>query len=475
MSANPAVHGYGLRPLPHNMAAEQGLLGVLLVDPEAIHRVPENLRSGDFFAPAHGRIFEAILRLHERGQVPTPVTLRAYFENDADLQKVGGGEYLAALAAGIVTVVNTGDYARQIADLALRREQIRLYHEALERAYDVNLAESARDVIESAEAQLFAIAESGASARGPVMMAESAPATLALVEKYWRGEIRGLMTGLYGLDAHMNGLFPAELTIAAGRPGMGKTAFGFTVAMNAALAGRSVLGFSLEMMHEALTMRLFARETGIPVQAMRRERGFRQEHFNEFTAAQRKLAGLKIGIDDTPALTASQIMSRARRHKRRHGLDLVIVDYLGLMRTDKQHHNKTHELEEMTHGMLEMAKRLHVPVLLLCQLNRGVESREDKRPQLSDLRDSGAIEQDADNVLFLYRAEKYMQAPPERGPRETDEDYGNRCAIWERKRQDAAGKAEIIIAKNRQGPEETVTVGFDGPRQLFYDIDQPRT
>lgn len=470
------------RVLPNNIAAEQGLLGALLIDAGAFERVPDQLGDADFYQPAHQRIFAAARSLYERGQLPSPVTLAGSFADDAELAAAGGADYLADLAANAVGTFNVPDYCRTIIDCARRRRVIELAEVAMEDAYAVDFARDASSVIEQMEERLFSLAETGQADRGPVSMAESAVSTVALIEQYWQGKIRGLMSGIHALDSHMNGFFPAELTILGARPGMGKTAMAFTIGYNAADSLRdkiergdgkhSVLGFSLEMSHEQLTMRLLARETGIPIQAMRREKGFRQEHFREFVAAQGRLSHLPLHVDDTPALTAAQIMSRARRHKRRHGLDLVIVDYLGLMRASRDFINKTHELEEMTQGLKIMAKKLDVPVLLLCQLNRGVEGREDKRPMLSDLRDSGSLEQDADNVIFLYREEYYLgkQGEPERKPREDDADYAARVAHWQRRKDESRGKAEIIIAKNRQGPEETVRCGFDPVKQLFYDL-----
>ncbi len=466
------------RMLPHNIEAEQGLLGALLVDNRVLERVGDFLRAEHFFHPAHQRLYMAIQALIDRGQTASPVTLKVYFEKDADLKEVGGADYLATLAASVITIINTEDYARTIYDLHLRRSLITVGEDVVNESYEHKIEVSARDLIESAEAQLFKLAESGETRGGFVSLRDSVKTAIDIAQKAYNteGHVTGVTTGLRDMDAKLGGFQPSDLIILAGRPSMGKTALATNMAFNAAHAyaqsggkeGAIVGFFSLEMSSDQLATRILADLSGISSDAIRKG-NIREDDFRKFAEASQRLAQVPLYIDDTPALSISAIRTRARRLKRQHNLGLLVIDYLQLLTgtgSRQSTENRVMEVSEITRGLKAIAKELSIPVLALSQLSRAVEQREDKRPMLSDLRESGSIEQDADVVMFVYREEYYLarSAP--------DINDSEKYMRWQEKMDRVMNVAESIIAKQRHGPIGTVRMYFDGSLTRFKDLDQ---
>ncbi len=472
------------RVLPHNLEAEQGILGALLIDNRTWERVGDMLKPEYFYAPAHQRIFKAIQTLVDRGQTATPVTLKGYFEKDADLDQVGGAAYLVDLAAGVISVINVEDYAGTIYDLFLRRELITFGNDVVNESYDQNLEADAQDTIESAEARLFSLAESGSGQNEFVTLRDSIKVAIELAESAYnnKGGVTGVTTGLKDVDEKLGGLHNSDLLILAGRPSMGKTALATNMAFNAAKAyaqtggkeGAVVAFFSLEMSHDQLTMRILAEQANISGDALRKG-NMTEVQFRDFAQAAHRLSQVPLYIDDTPALSIGAVRTRCRRLKRKHGLGMIVVDYLQLLRGNgsrQSESNRVLEISEITRGLKALAKELQVPVLALSQLSRAVEQREDKRPMLSDLRESGSIEQDADVVMFVYREEYYLarEVPGQRDS-ETIDKFNERYAHWAQRLQDSANVAEAIVAKQRHGPIGIVKLYFDPNVTRFADLD----
>ncbi|MFM2043009.1 MAG: hypothetical protein RLY86_1585 [Pseudomonadota bacterium] len=472
------------RTPPHNEEAEQALLGAILVNNKAFEKVGEFLRPEHFFDPANGRIYAACLKLIDRGQVANPLTLKAYFEQDKDLVEIGGAEYLARLAAAIVTVHNAEDYGRIIHDLYLRRQLIEVGEEMVNTAYKHELDVVATDQIEEAEKKLFDLASSG-DIKGDFIPFERALASaINSVEAAFRRSthVTGVTTGLRDLDHKLGGLHHSDLLILAGRPSMGKTALATNIAFNAAKAymlsggkeGAPVGFFSLEMSAEQLAARILADQAEVSGDKMRRGEISAQD-FPKFVEASQYLSRVPFFVDDTPALTITAVRTRCRRLKRTHGLGLIVVDYLQLLRgggMGKGPENRVQEISEITRGLKAIAKELHVPVLALSQLSRGVEQREDKRPLLSDLRESGSIEQDADVVMFVFREQYYLErAEPGRRPDESEDKFNDRYQRWRERLELVHNTAECIIGKQRHGPVGTVRLFFDGNYTRFGDLD----
>jgi len=472
------------RTLPHNLEAEQGVLGALLIDNRTWERVGDMLKSEHFFAPPHQRIFKAIQTLIDRGQTASPVTLKSYFEKDADLDQVGGAAYLADLAAGVITVLNIEDYARAIYDLFLRRELISFGNDVVNDSFDHTLEHDAQDTIESAEARLFSLAESGTGQQEFVTLRDSIKIAIELAEVAYnnKGSVTGVTTGLKDVDEKLGGLHKSDLLILAGRPSMGKTALATNMAFNAAKAyaasggkeGAVVAFFSLEMSHDQLTTRILAEQSGVSGDSLRKG-NMSEAQFRDFAQAAHRLSQIPLYIDDTPALSIGAVRTRSRRLKRKHGLGLIVVDYLQLLRgtgTKQSESNRVLEISEITRGLKALAKELQVPVLALSQLSRAVEQREDKRPMLSDLRESGSIEQDADVVMFVYREEYYLSREvPAQRDNETIDKFNERYASWAQRLQDSANVAENIVAKQRHGPIGIVKLFFDPNLTRFADLD----
>lgn len=472
------------RVLPHNLEAEQGFLGTLLIDNRAYEKIGDFLKAQHFFAPAHQRIYQAIQILIDRGQTASPVTLKSYFEKDQDLEHVGGAAYLADLAAGVISVLNIEEYARTIYDLYLRRELISFGNDVVNESFDYDLDRAVQDTIESAESKLFSLAETGESQSSFVTLRDSIKVAIDIAESAYNngGGITGVTTGLKDIDEKLGGLHQSDLLILAGRPSMGKTALATNMAFNAAKAyaasggkeGAIVAFFSLEMSHDQLTTRILAEQSGISGDQLRKG-NISETQFRDFAMAAHKLSQIPLYIDDTPALSIGAIRTRSRRLMRRHGLGLIVVDYLQLLRgnnSKQSEANRVLEVSEITRGLKALAKELQVPVLALSQLSRAVEQREDKRPMLSDLRESGSIEQDSDVVMFVYREEYYLsRESPSQRDSESSEKFNERYANWAQRLQDSANIAEAIIAKQRHGPIGIVKLFFDPNLTKFADLD----
>lgn len=485
--SDPAQAGNPFRTMPHNIEAEKGLLGAIFVNNRAYETISDFLRSEHFAYPQHGRIFEAGAKLIERGQIADPVTLKRYFEADENLADIGGAAYLADLAASAVTVINAGEYGRIIYDLFLKRELISLGEDVVNTAYGGDVEKTATKQIETAEQSLYDLATSGEYEGGFKPFKESVVAAIdiATVAHNREGGLAGVSTGFIDLDKLLGGLHSSDLLILAGRPGMGKTALATNIAYNAAYhyshtEGRegAVVGFfSLEMSAEQLASRILSEQSSISSDRMRKGE-LANEEFNRLTAASTTLHQIPIFIDDTPALTVSALRTRARRLKRQHNLGMIVVDYLQLISGGASSRNdgRVQEVSEITRGLKTLAKELNVPVLALSQLSRAVESREPPRPQLSDLRESGSIEQDADVVMFIYREQYYLERKePDQGIKETTEHFQGGLQRWEERMEKVRGLAELDIAKQRHGPTGKIDLQFHGAFTRFADLDRHHT
>ncbi|MCE2510268.1 MAG: replicative DNA helicase [Alphaproteobacteria bacterium] len=467
-----------LRTLPRNFEVEQALLGAVLMENRAYLKVSEFLLPEHFANPVHGRIYAAAAHLIERGQLADPMTLKAYFEQDDALDDIGGTAYLAQLAAAAVTTFNAGDYGRTIHDLYLRRQLIALGEDMTEEAHRPDIEVSAVDQIEQVEQQLYDLATTGQIEGGFQPFKGPLTEAIAAAEIAYKreGKMIGISTGFVDLDKLLGGMHNSDLLVLAGRPSMGKTALATNIAFHAAKArardtrkkpldGAVVGFFSLEMSAEQLATRILAEEAKVPSEKIRRGE-LSHTDFEKVAMAAQDLATVPFFIDDTPALTIGALRTRARRLKRQHGLSLIVVDYLQLLSPSRtRQDNRVLEISEITRGLKTLAKELNVPVLALSQLSRAVEQREDKRPQLADLRESGSIEQDADVVVFIYREEYYLarQQPPEGTDKHIE---------WQEKMDDVHNKAEILISKQRHGPTGKLRLFFDGRFTKFADLDE---
>ena len=471
------------RTPPHNEEAEQALLGALLLNNRAYEKVSEFLRPEHFFIPVHNRIFGHIVNLIERGQTAEPVTLKPYFERDPDLATIGGATYLAELSASVVTVINAEDYGRTIHSNFLRRQLIAIGENMVNEAYRHDLDVSAQDQISDAEKDLYDLASTGDIQGGFIEFKHSLANAIGIAEAAYKrsATVVGVTTGLIDLDRRLGGLHSSDLLILAGRPSMGKTALATNIAINAAKAhmasggeeGAVVGVFSLEMSAEQLATRVLADETKVASDKIRRGE-LKESDFPRFVDANQTLSRLPLFIDDTPAITVGILRTRARRLKRTANLGLIVIDYLQLMRGSgsNRSENRVQEISEITRGLKAVAKELQVPVLALSQLSRAVEAREDKRPQLSDLRESGSIEQDADVVMFVYREQYYHErAVPMRRPEESEEKFNDRHQRWMQRGEEVHNIGECIIAKQRHGPVGSVRLHFDGQFTKFSDLD----
>jgi replicative DNA helicase len=453
------------RTPPHNLDAEQELLGAILVNNDAASRVSDFLRAEHFFSETHRRIYQTALTLIERGELASPVTLKAFFERDEGLAHVRGAAYLVELAASATTVLNAEQYGRVIHDLALRRELIRVGEDLVNTAYDSNVEEPAVGQIEKVEQELFGLADRGRPEGGFIAFAESLRLSIEMADAAHRkGGLSGVGSGFIDLDAKLGGLHKSDLVILAGRPSMGKTALATNIAFNAAKAfhdtrgreGAKVAFFSLEMSAEQLATRVLAEQTGISSEKLRRGEISDDEFTNRLVPASRQMAESPFFIDDTGAISIAALRTRARRMKRLHEIGLIVIDYLQLVRPSgrSRNDNRVQEVSEITQGLKALAKELNVPVLALSQLSRAVEQRDDKRPQLADLRESGAIEQDADVVMFVFREEYYEQR---KEPALNTAEH----ATWQAKMEEIHNLAEIIIGKQRHGPTGNIRMRFE--------------
>ncbi|MEE1656401.1 replicative DNA helicase [Microvirga sp. CF3062] len=467
------------RTPPSNIEAEQALLGAILVNNDAYYRVSDFLEAVHFIEDLHRRIYEVATSLIKAGKVATPITMKTFL-GDQDLGGITVSQYLARLAAEATTVINAEDYGRAIYDLAIRRNLINIGEEMVNVAFDAPVDSSPREQIEEAERRLYAIAETGRYDGGFQRFSDALTAAIDMAAAAYKreGSLSGISSGLKDLDKALGGLQPSDLVILAGRPAMGKTSLVTNIAFNIAKAYRAekqqdgslktvnggIVGFfSLEMSAEQLATRIIAEQSGVPSYKIRRG-DMREDDFYKITEAAREMQSIPFYIDQTGGISIAQLAARARRLKRQRGLDILIVDYLQLLSgSAKKGENRVQELTEITTGLKALAKELSVPLVALSQLSRQVESRDDKRPQLSDLRESGSIEQDADVVMFVYRDEYYLK---NKEPKPGTEEYFK----WQSEMDQVHGKAEVIIGKQRHGPTGTVQLAFQADITRFTDL-----
>jgi replicative DNA helicase len=474
------------REPPVNLEAEQALLGAILANNLAYERVADFLLPEHFADGAHRRIYAAAVRLIDRGQNANAVTLKNYFERDEGLAEVGGAAYLARLQAMSVAIINAGDYGRTVHDLFLRRQLIDLGQEVVNEAFEHDLDKDAQMQIEAAEQRLFMLAETGLSGRELRPFGDALREAVTMAEAAMRRDsgVAGVATGFASLDRLLGGLQNSDLVIIAARPSMGKSSLATNIACSVAHARRQsqaadgnlieepqpVAFFSLEMSAEQLATRIISEQTEVSSAKLRRGE-VNEGEFGRVMEANRQLAALPLYIDDTPALGVSALRTRARRLKRKHGLSLIVVDYLQLMQsTIKNSDNRVQEVSEITRGLKAVAKELNVPMVALSQLSRAPEQRDDKRPMLSDLRESGSIEQDADVVMFIFREEYYLaREKPSQRANETAEKFATRQVQYEERLREVQNIAEILVAKQRHGPIGNITLHFNGDFTRFSD------
>jgi replicative DNA helicase len=469
--------------LPHNIEAEQALLGALLVNNDVYDRVASLIDEGHFYDPVHGRIYEIAARRIQKNALASPVTLKAFLEDDPGLAELGGPAYLARLAGASVSVFAAKDYAQMIYDLAIRRDLIAIGEEISEKASTMDVEVEPAEQIVEAEQRLYQLGEQGHTEQGFQSFLKAAKSAVDVANAAYQrdGGLAGISSGLRDMDAKLGGLHKSDLLILAGRPSMEKNSLATNIAFNIAKKYKKgtlpdgsvgsveggVVGFySLEMSAEQLAARILSEASEVPSNQIRRG-DLTEEEFRRFVQAAKTLETCPLYIDDTPALPISQLAARARRLKRTHGLDVLIVDYLQLVRPASAKDSRVNEVSEITQGLKAIAKELEIPVIALSQLSRQVESREDKRPQLSDLRESGSIEQDADVVMFVFR-EEYYKEREKPGDHEAD-----KMMAWQAEMEALHGKAEVVIGKQRHGPIGTVELSFEGRFTRFGDLAKP--
>lgn len=479
--ANEADQEDSYRQPPQNVEVEQAILGAILANNEALHQVEDGMVPEHFYEPVHQKIFAAIQRHNDKGLIANPVTLKHFFEQDESLQEIGGGAYLAKLAAAAVAIINVREYSRLIMDLSQKRQLIGIGTDVVNSAYDTTREESASDQIEQAEQHLFNLATLGTSSKAFEAIQLSVHEAVKSAEKAFKrkGETVGLPTGITGLNKMLGGFQNSDLIILAGRPSMGKTALALSMAHSIAkhfhhehekAGGQakmpSVGFFSLEMSAEQLAARVLSSDAGINSSDIRRG-NLNDDQFAHLVDSSHNIARLPLFIDDTPAISVAMMRARARRLKRVHNLGLLVVDYLQLMRgSNTKGDNRVQEISEISMGLKAVAKELNIPVIALSQLSRQVEQRDDKRPQLADLRESGSIEQDADIVMFVYREEYYLMR---KMPREEETE---KFMAWQEEMDKVHGLADIIVSKHRHGAIGNVTCAFQGDLARFHDLEK---
>ena len=469
--------------MPHSIEAEQQLLGGLLNNNDLYYSLEDKVDPEHFYDPVHSRIFEIISTRIKNGKLASAVTVNTFLTEDEGLKELGGSSYLAQLMAGSVASSAIKDYSKLVYDLAIRRELIILGQEISSRAQSIKVDEQPEEQIILAEQNLYKIGDSGKSETGfkSFLKALGEAVQVANAAHHRDGNLAGISTGFIDLDKKMGGLHSSDLIILAGRPSMGKTSLATNIAYNIAKSFKKndnadgtsetvnggIVGFySLEMSAEQLAARILSETAEIPSEQIRRG-DMTESEFRRFVEAAKSIESSPLFIDDTPALTIAQLASRARRLKRTHGLDALIIDYLQLVRAGSSRDNRVNEISEITQGLKAIAKELNIPVIALSQLSRQVENRDDKRPQLADLRESGSIEQDADVVLFVYREEYYKE-------REKPSDHDlEKMAIWQEEMDRLHGRAELILGKQRHGPIGTVELSFEGKYTRFGNLVKP--
>ncbi len=468
------------REAPSNIEAEQALLGAMLVNNDAYYVVHDFLKPDHFFEPLHREIFAKTSEMIRMGKIANPVTIKTFLAAGDKVGDLTVAQYLARLAAEATTIINASDYGRAIYDLAIRRSLIRIGEDVVNIAFDAPLDMEPKSQIEDAERRLFELAETGRYDGGFQSFTDAVTLAveMATAAKDRDGGLSGVSSGIHGLDQRMGGLQPSDLIILAGRPAMGKTSLATNIAFNIAAAyepaeqadgsfkaknGGVVGFFSLEMSAEQLATRIISEQTEISSSKIRRG-NINDQELVKLIACSETMQRLPLYIDQTGGISIAQLSARARRLKRQRGLDVMIIDYVQLMQgSTRSQGNRVQEITEITTGLKALAKELNVPIVALSQLSRQVESRDDKRPQLSDLRESGSIEQDADVVMFVYRDEYYLA---NREPKPGSDDH----LKWEQQLNEARGKADVIIAKQRHGPTATVPLAFQAEYTRFTDL-----
>lgn len=475
-----------LRKPPSSVEAEQALLSAIITNNKALERVSEFLLPNHFIEASHQRIYEGCVRLIEKGHVADTITLRNYLELNGDLESIGGVDYLSELAGTSVSIINASDYGKLVYDCSVKRDLIEIGTGIVNEAFggSTDSEKNATNQIQLAEQKLYDLATEGYTEGGLQGFEDTLRSSLSTIEEAYKndGTISGISTGLDALDTKIGGLHPSDLIVLAARPGMGKTALALNIAFNVAnevfnkrgptsLQG-PVAFFSLEMSADQLASRAlsFSAEVGF---SKIRNGNIKEDEFNRIAEHSRAIGSMPLFIDDTPDITVSGIRTRARRLKRLSGgLSLIVIDYIQLLNSPggRKVENRVQEVSEITRGLKILAKELEVPVISLSQLSRSVESRDDKTPQLSDLRESGSIEQDADMVLFIYREAYYLENKTQKDV--NSEEYNE----WKAKLERVKNRADVIIAKQRHGPTGKIEVAFIGEYLKFgnfYDGGNP--
>ena len=468
MEKNFSIVKNQFKELPNNIDAEQAVIGSILVSNDIFDEINTIISSINFYDPMHQKIFEAIESLIYKGMLANPITLKNYFEDEKDVINIP--EYLVKVTRFSTSVRQATEYSKIIYDMFVRRELIKISEQTIDSAKLNDLETNGQTIIENSERLLFDLAEKGSFNSSLIKFDEAMRQTIEMASAAYKNEegIVGVPTGLRDLDDRLGGLHQSDLIIIAGRPGMGKTALATNIAFNAASklqdSGRksSIAFFSLEMSSEQLSTRILAEQSRIKSNDIRRGK-ISDDQFDKFIETSKNISELPLYIDETPAISIAALTNRARRIKRLFGLDMIVVDYIQLMRgTFNNKDGRVQEISEITQGLKAIAKELAVPVVALSQLSRAVEQRDDKKPQLSDLRESGSIEQDADVVMFVYREAYYLER---KEPRPATVEH----AEWQAKMNEVSNLAEIIIGKQRHGPTGNVMLEFEAMFTKFKD------
>ena len=464
-----------LRILPMNLEAEQALLASLLTDNKTYEKVSDFLRRNHFYDDINSKIYEGISKLIENSQLADPLTLKNYFIQKNELDLIGGDNYLIELAKNSTVLSNVNEYGKLVYDLFQRREVIKISDNIINEAHSFDLETNASEIIEKAESELFNLSSTGETGKDLQNFSTSLAQAINSAELAYKreGHLSGIATGFTDLDQLLGGLHKTDLIILAGRPSMGKTALATNIAFKMANINsfedkdkKNVIGFfSLEMSSEQLATRILAEDTSISSEKIRRGE-MNSNDFQKIIKSSQKLGEISLFIDDSPNLSIAALRTRARRLKRKHNLNIIVIDYLQLLRpTRERFDNRVLEIAEITRNLKALAKELSIPVLCLSQLSRQVEQRDDKRPQLADLRESGAIEQDADVVMFIYREEYYLER---KEPTPGSEDYQK----WQEKMSKIHNVAEVLVAKQRHGPIGKVNLHFEGSITKFSNLSK---
>ncbi len=458
------------KELPHNIEAEQGIIGAILLNNEIYFEISDKINAESFYEPVHRIIYDVVSKFISKGQLATPITLKSYFEVEKNLDEIGGSNYLVRLANSAVSLDYAKSYAQIIYDLAVRRGLYELGGKVQHNAIEKNIEVRPEDLIEDAERQLYQIAEKGSTSTNIHTFQSSVEEAIELAKKAFEKDssVVGISSEFIDLDAKLGGFHPSDLIIIAGRPSMGKTSLATNIAFNIAKNAHasndtdsSVLFFSLEMSSEQLARRILSEQAKISSNDIRRG-NLSENDLDSLVSVSKAVLEIPLFIDDTPAVNIGTLSSRARRLKRTNGLGVIVVDYLQLLRPSKTSRNESRVLEisEITQGLKALAKELNIPIIALSQLSRQVEQREDKKPQLSDLRESGSIEQDSDVVMFIYREEYYLEKnAPSPGTPEFIE--------WQQKMDEIHGQADLLIMKQRHGPTGNIKLSFDAKYTRF--------